>query len=59
VKLPSLSQYILDHLRLCLHCGARFVGDDWRDRYCCETCAHEGKKRAKLDWWNKNRRSNE
>jgi hypothetical protein len=36
-----------------------FFAGDLRERYCSETCAHESKKRAKLDWWNKNRRGGE
>ena len=32
-----------------------FIADDLRERYCSETCAQEGKRLAKLRWWNKNR----
>jgi hypothetical protein len=33
-----------------------FFANDLRERYCSETCARESKKRAKLKWWNENRR---
>jgi hypothetical protein len=36
-----------------------FFSSDLRERYCSETCAHESKKRAKLKWWDENRRGGE
>jgi hypothetical protein len=36
-----------------------FFASDLRERYCSETCAHESKKRAKLKWWNDNRKGRE
>ena len=36
-----------------------FFASDLRERYCSETCSHESKKRAKLKWWNENRRGGE
>jgi hypothetical protein len=33
-----------------------FFANDLRERYCSEACARESKKRAKLDWWNNNRK---
>lgn len=32
-----------------------FFASDLRERYCSESCAREGKNRAKREWWNKNR----
>jgi len=40
-------------------CGCKspyFFASDLRERYCSETCANESKKRAKLKWWDDNRR---
>jgi hypothetical protein len=33
-----------------------FIAGDLRERYCSETCAQEGKRLAKLRWWNENRK---
>ena len=33
-----------------------FFSDDFREKYCSEACSHEAKKRAKLDWWNREKR---
>jgi hypothetical protein len=36
-----------------------FFASDLRERYCSQRCANEAKKRAKLRWWNENRRGGE
>jgi hypothetical protein len=33
-----------------------FIASDKREKYCSERCALAGKRRANLDWWNKNRK---
>ena len=33
-----------------------FIAGDRREKYCSESCAHEGRKRAKLKWWDENRK---
>lgn len=36
-----------------------FISSDKREKYCSESCARAGKRRANLDWWNKNRKGGE
>ena len=36
-----------------------FFASDLREKYCSQTCANEAKKRAKLKWWNDNRKGGE
>jgi hypothetical protein len=36
-----------------------FIASDGREKYCSESCARAGKRRANLDWWNKNRKGGE
>lgn len=33
-----------------------FIASDRRERYCSEKCAQAAQRRAKLEWWNENRR---
>ena len=33
-----------------------FIASDGREKYCSEDCARAAKRRANLDWWNKNRK---
>lgn len=33
-----------------------FIAADTRDRYCSEACAQVAQRRAKLKWWNENRK---
>jgi hypothetical protein len=52
--------------RLCVCANNRFdckcpyfIASDKREKYCSESCARAGKRRANLDWWNKNRKGGE
>jgi hypothetical protein len=50
-----------ERLRMCANfvSGCKspfFFASDLREKYCSETCAHASKRRAKLEWWNENRR---
>jgi hypothetical protein len=36
-----------------------YFASDLRERYCSQMCANEAKKRAKLRWWNENRKGEE
>lgn len=33
-----------------------FFADDLRNKYCSDACSIAGKNRAKLEWWNENRK---
>lgn len=37
-------------------CGQRFIAHDLREKYCPESCKTEERNRAKLRYWNNNKR---